>query len=168
MLGLLEPGTGDILVDGVNIKTLGIGAYRKNIAAVMQEDQLFAGSIAENISFFDPTADYDKILACAESAGIKDDVLAMPMQFYTLVGDTGSTLSGGQKQRILLARALYTDPKILFLDEATSHLDLQKESEINKAIVALGITRIVIAHRQETAALADRIIYLPDIMTDAS
>lgn len=164
MLGLLEPNSGEILIDKKSINNIGIGTYRKNVAAVMQEDQLFAGSIAENISFFDPASDHAKVLKCAKLAGVDADILAMPMQFYTLVGDMGSTLSGGQKQRILLARALYADPKILFLDEATSHLDLLKESEINKAIVALGITRIVIAHRKETISLANRIIYLPEIM----
>lgn len=164
MLGLLEPNKGEILIDNCNIKNLGIGNYRQNIAAVMQEDHLFAGSIAENISFFAATPDHEKVLNCAKLAGIDQDILTMPMQFYTLVGDMGSTLSGGQKQRILLARALYNNPKILFLDEATSHLDLQKESEINQAIIKLGITRIVIAHRKETIELADRIIYLPDVM----
>lgn len=164
MLALLEPNEGEILIDNCNIKNIGISNYRKNIAAVMQEDQLFAGSIAENISFFDTAADYEQIASCAKLSGIYSDILAMPMQFYTLVGDMGSTLSGGQKQRILLARALYSNPKILFLDEATSHLDLQKESEINNAIINLGITRIVIAHRKETISLADRIINLPGIM----
>lgn len=84
----------------------------------------------------------------------------MPMRFNTLVGDMGTVLSGGQKQRILLARAMYKRPRVLFLDEATSHLDIAKEHEVNAAVRALNITRIIIAHRPETIASASRVIVL--------
>jgi ATP-binding cassette subfamily B protein RaxB len=97
---------------------------------------------------------------CAEIASIAPEIRAMPMGYQTLVGDMGTVLSGGQKQRILLARALYKRPKILFLDEATSHLDLEKEQNVNRAVKALNMTRVVIAHRPETIASASRVVVM--------
>ena len=126
----------------------------------MQDDQLFAGSIADNISFFDPLPDRDAIESHARLAAVHDDIAAMPMGYNTLIGDMGAALSGGQKQRILLARALYKQPRILFLDEATSALDVQRERAVNEAIRSLKLTRVVIAHRPETIASADRVIVL--------
>jgi len=124
MLGLLQPTDGKILAGGVDIQKLGIDRYRKLVGTVMQDDQLFAGSIADNISFFDPAPDHAAIEQCAQLAAVHDDIAAMPMAYNTLIGDMGAALSGGQRQRILLARALYKRPRILFLDEATSALDL--------------------------------------------
>jgi ATP-binding cassette subfamily B protein RaxB len=160
MLGLLQPSGGSIEVDGVPLGRFGIERYRNAVASVMQDDQLFAGSIAENICFFDAQADYGRIEASARLASIHDDITAMPMQYNTLVGDMGAVLSGGQKQRLLLARALYRQPSILFLDEATSHLDIACEHSVNEAIRALKLTRIIVAHRPETIASADRVIVL--------
>jgi ATP-binding cassette subfamily B protein RaxB len=97
---------------------------------------------------------------CAGMASIAAEIRAMPMGYQTLVGDMGTVLSGGQKQRILLARALYKRPKILFLDEATSHLDVEKEQIVNRAVKALNMTRVIIAHRPETIASASRVIVL--------
>ena len=94
------------------------------------------------------------------AAAIFDDVEAMPMKQLTLVGDMGSTLSGGQMQRILLARALYRRPRLLVMDEGTAHLDAEHEKQVNDAIAAMGITRIVIAHRRETLAAAERVVVL--------
>jgi ATP-binding cassette subfamily B protein RaxB len=130
------------------------------VGTVLQDDVLFAGSIADNISFFDPHADRAWIEECARLAAIEHEINIMPMRYNTLVGEMGTALSGGQKQRILLARALYKRPSILFLDEATSHLDITKEYEVNAAIRALNITRIIIAHRPETIASANRVILL--------
>jgi ATP-binding cassette subfamily B protein RaxB len=93
-------------------------------------------------------------------ASLDEDVLKMPMRTDTFLGDMGSSLSGGQKQRLLLARALYRQPRILILDEATSHLDVDRESKINASLQSLEITRIIVAHRQETILAADRIIYI--------
>ena len=160
MLGLLAPTDGKVLAGGIDIHKLGIDRYRKLVGTVMQDDQLFAGSIADNISFFDPSPDHGSIERHARLAAVHDDIAAMPMGYNTLIGDMGAALSGGQKQRILLARALYKQPRILFLDEATSALDVQKERAVNDAIRALRLTRIVIAHRPETIAAAERVIVL--------
>jgi ATP-binding cassette subfamily B protein RaxB len=160
MLGLLQPTAGHIEADGVPLARVGLARYRGAVASVMQDDQLFAGSIAENICFFDSRPEPERIEQCARLAAVHDDIAAMPMQYNTLVGDMGTVLSGGQKQRILLARALYHRPKILFLDEATSHLDIARERSVNDAVRGLKLTRIIVAHRPETIASADRVIVL--------
>jgi ATP-binding cassette subfamily B protein RaxB len=160
LMGELTPKSGEIKIAGkihqnmAELNALGI------IACVSQDDTLFAGSLIENISFFDDKLNNDWAEECAIMTGIHDEIMAMPMGYQTLVGDMGNVLSGGQKQRILIARALYQKPKILFLDEATSHLDINKEYQINEMIKSLGITRVMIAHRSETIASADRIIQL--------
>ena len=160
MLGLLAPTDGKILAGGLDIQKLGIDRYRKLVGTVMQDDQLFAGSIADNISFFDPVPDQAAIEHFARLAAVHEDIVAMPMAYNTLIGDMGAALSGGQRQRILLARALYKQPRILFLDEATSALDVQKERAVNDAIRSLKLTRLIIAHRPETIASAERVIVL--------
>ncbi|MFT5758971.1 MAG: ATP-binding cassette subfamily B protein RaxB [Alteromonadaceae bacterium] len=134
--------------------------YRSQVAAVMQDDQLLSGSMSDNISFFDEQVDHDWLEQCAKLAAIHDEIIQMPMEYNSLIGDMGTSLSGGQKQRVLLARALYKKPKILFLDEATSHLDVKLESIVNQAIKQLNVTRIIIAHRPETIRSADRIVQL--------
>jgi ATP-binding cassette, subfamily B, bacterial CvaB/MchF/RaxB len=121
-------------------------------------DQLFSGSISDNIGFFDPHFDHEKMVACAQLAGVHDEIMAMPMGYSSLIGDMGSSLSGGQKQRVLLARALYKDPRILFLDEGTAHLDVAKERQINERLRRLNITRISVAHRPEMMSGADTIL----------
>ena len=160
ILGLLTPSAGEIRFGGVEIRKLGLARYRDLVGAVMQDDQLFAGSIADNISLFDPDATPQSVDAAARLARIHEEIAAMPMGYQTLVGDMGSSLSGGQKQRLLLARALYRKPKFLVLDEATSHLDVAREREVNTLIKRLKITRLVLAHRPETLASADRVIVL--------
>lgn len=160
MLGLLIPTEGEVLVDGISVKRLGVQTYRSMIGAVLQEDSLMAGSIAENISFFTSQSNHDKIVDCATVAAIHDEINQMPMGYETLVGDMGSTLSGGQKQRILLARALYREPKFLMLDEATSHLDVFNENRIVTSLANLPLTRVIVAHRKETINGAGRTIAL--------
>lgn len=159
-LGLLEPTEGEVLFGGINIKKLGLDTYRNWVAAVMQDDQLFAGSIADNISFFDPDASLESILMAASVADIHEEIMRLPMGYENLVGDMGSSLSGGQKQRVILARAFYRQPRLLVLDEATSHLDVRSEAAINASVRSLGITRLIIAHRQETIASAHRVVSL--------
>jgi ATP-binding cassette, subfamily B, bacterial CvaB/MchF/RaxB len=158
LASLLQPEQGEVLIDGEPLKRIGTERYRGMIGVVMQDDDLFAGSIADNICFFADRSDSARIVECARLAAIHDDILAMPMGYGTLIGDMGTTLSGGQKQRVLLARALYHRPSILLLDEATSHLDVATESLVNAAIRNSSITRIVIAHRPETIRSSDRVI----------
>jgi ATP-binding cassette subfamily B protein RaxB len=126
----------------------------------MQDDQLMSGSIADNIAFFDPAPDLEWIKECATIAAIHGDIMCMPMGYNTLTGDMGTVLSGGQKQRILLARAPYARPKIIMLDEGTAHLDLATEKLVSDAVAKLEITRIIIAHRPQTIAAANRIVAL--------
>lgn len=124
------------------------------------DDRLFAGSIAENIAGFSPLADPEAIRTVARLAAIHDEIIRMPMGYETLVGDMGSSLSAGQVQRIVLARALYRQPRVLLLDEATSHLDEENEHAINEAIGRLPTSRVIVAHRRSTLAMADRIVPL--------
>jgi ATP-binding cassette, subfamily B, bacterial CvaB/MchF/RaxB len=160
MLGNLVPNHGDIKIGDLSLTEISTAKIRQFVAYVAQDDVLFSGSIYENISFFDHNAKDEWVEECAKLACIHDEILAMPMGYQTLVGDMGSILSGGQKQRLLLARALYRKPKILFLDEATSSLDILKEREINEMIKSLRITRIIIAHRPETIMSVDRVVTL--------
>ncbi len=163
MLGLLQPTSGKVLVDGEDIRDLGLSSYRDYIGSVMQDDTLLTGTIEENISFFDPEPDHQLLAHCAYLAGIHEDILNLPMNYQSLVSDMGSNFSGGQTQRLLLARALYRRPVILFLDEATSHLDVENESRINENIKTLPVTRLMIAHRPETIESADRVVNLADL-----
>jgi len=158
MLGLLAPTEGEVLFDGTPIHRLGLSHYRALIGTVMQEDRLFSGSVADNICFFDAQPDLERIEDCAGLASVDGEIRAMTMGFHTLVTDVGTGLSGGQKQRVLLARALYRRPRILVLDEATSHLDLDNERSVNEAVRAMQLTRVVVAHRPETIAVADRVV----------
>lgn len=160
LLGLCAPSEGEILYGGHPVRQVGVRNFRRLIGTVMQEDTLLAGSIGENIAFFDVHPDGARIEACAKDAALHDDIARMPMGYNTLVGDMGSSLSGGQKQRLLLARALYKQPRILALDEATSHLDVANERRVIQTLAAMEMTRIVVAHRPETIAAARRVIAL--------
>lgn len=160
LLGLVEPDSGEILIDGRPLAQFGYKNYHRQIAGVMQEDSLFAGTLADNIALFDEQVDMDKVITAATAASIHDDIARMPMKYETLVGDMGSTLSGGQKQRVLLARALYRQPRLLVMDEGTAHLDVVHERAVNAAISAMGITRIIIAHRRETIEAAERVLVM--------
>ena len=160
MLGLHAPTGGEILIGGVPLSHIGLAAWRDCVGAVMQDEPLFSGSIADNIGFFDPQTDMAQVEACARRASVHDDIAAMPMGYQTLIGDMGQALSGGQKQRILLARALYRQPKVLLLDEATSSLDVERERAVNQSVRQLSLTRVIVAHRPETIASAGRVIAL--------
>jgi ATP-binding cassette subfamily B protein RaxB len=135
---------------------------RRRIGTVMQDDVLLTGSIADNISFFDVEMDHTRVQDCAKLANVHADIIRMPMGYHTLIGDLGSGLSGGQKQRILLARALYKAPRVLALDEATSHLDVANEQAVTAALSMLTLTRLIISHRPETMAGVQRVVQLTD------
>ncbi|MFL9584465.1 peptidase domain-containing ABC transporter [Stenotrophomonas sp. AB1(2024)] len=160
LLGLLVPTEGEVRLGGVPLAKVGVESYRKLVGAVMQDDQLFAGSISGNISFEDDGVDDERVRIAAELAAVHRDISAMPMGYSSLIGDMGTTLSGGQKQRVILARALYRQPALLFLDEATSHLDVECEKLVSDAVRKLDLTRVIIAHRPETIASADRVLVM--------
>jgi ATP-binding cassette subfamily B protein RaxB len=159
LVGILPAAAGEVSIGGVALQHL-TGASRRAIACVTQGDCLFAGSIADNISFFDRDAEQARVEECARLAAIHDEIAALPMAYNTLVGFLGSTLSAGQQQRLLLARALHARPTVLLLDEATSHLDLDRERAVSAALRELRMTRIIVAHRPDTIAAADRVLRL--------
>jgi ABC-type transport system involved in cytochrome bd biosynthesis fused ATPase/permease subunit len=160
LLGLLIPERGEVLVNGRNLRTISSFDYAKLIGVVMQDDILFHGTVAENISFFEAPLDMNRVHRSAEMANIARDIDAMPMQYYSLLAEAAANISGGQKQRLFIARAVYHGPKILFLDEATSHLDSESERLVSQAVKSMLLTRILVAHRRETIATADRVISL--------
>ena len=162
MLGLFQPTQGELRIDGIPLSVMGQQAYRSGLGVIMQDDQLLSGSIADNISFFDPNLDMERLEICARAACIHQDILKNPMGYNSLVGDMGTTLSGGQKQRLMIARALYRKPRILFLDEGTANLDMATEHRIANVISRLPVTRIVIAHRPALIDIADRVLEMRD------
>ena len=160
MLGLIQPTSGCVVVDGVPLERFGIRSYRAGIAALLQDDALLSGSIRDNVSFFDLAADSAKLERAMQIAQIYDDVIRLPMGIDSRIGDMGSALSVGQQQRLLLARALYREPALLFLDEGTGHLDPATEFAIMTSIAALGTTCIYTTHREAVAQLADKVLVL--------
>ncbi len=160
ILGLYAPTSGSIEVDGQALSEMSMTDWRAQIGVVMQDDKLLSGTIADNISFFDPEIDMQKVYRAAMAAQIHDEITAIPMHYLSMVGDMGSVLSGGQKQRVLLARALYHDPKILFLDEGTANLDAATEAKISEVLGKMDITRVVIAHRRRLIDRSDAVFTL--------
>jgi ATP-binding cassette subfamily B protein RaxB len=168
MLGLFEPTDGEVRIDGLAMSAFGVRAYRRQVATVMQDDQLMTGTILQNICFFDEFADHTWASECARLACIHEDIMRLPMGYRTLIGGLGSSLSAGQPRRVLLARALYRRPRILFVDEGTANLDVELERRINEMLRTLPITRIHVAHRPQTIGLADRVIALGHLMRPAA
>ncbi len=156
----LAATSGRILIDNKDLALWNPRCVRQQMGIVLQNDRLFQGSICENIAGFDPEPDIECVQRSAIGAEIWSDIQAMPMTLYTLLGDAGSSLSGGQQQRLLLARALYRSPRILFLDEATSHLDIDTERRVLDRLANSGMTIISVAHRPDVLARADRVIEL--------
>ncbi len=155
-MGLIQPTEGQVVIDGRPLSAFGVRSYRREIAAVMQDDCLLAGSIAENISFFDVDQQMERVRSCASRLGIDKDIDTLPMGYESLIGDMGSVLSMGQRQRVLLARALYKHPKLLFLDEPTANLDPANAELVQELIASLEMTRVVVTHDPDFAKLADR------------
>jgi ATP-binding cassette subfamily B protein RaxB len=156
LLGLLPPTEGQVLVNSRDLRDGDLGLFRRRVAAVMQEDQLFAGTIEDNISFFDTEHDREHVRDCAKLAGIHDEIQSAPMGYNTMVGSLGIALSSGQKQRVLLARALYRRPLVLFLDEALDQLDLEKEQTIAAKLKEQGLGLVIVSHRPDSVAGLDR------------
>jgi ATP-binding cassette subfamily B protein RaxB len=148
LVGLLEPTEGVVRVNGRSLKDWDLGHYRRRIGAVMQDDQLFVGTIEDNISFFDPEHEPERVRECARLAMIDAEISAMPMGYNTIVGSLGAALSGGQKQRVLLARALYRRPLVIFLDEALDQLDINNENKIFESLRSLSISVVYVTHRE--------------------
>jgi len=157
LMGIIKPTSGTICFDSVSVSDMDINIFRKQLGVLMQDDRLLEGTILDNISLFDDCNNMEEVQNAAKLASIDKQIEEMPMKYYSLVGEMGSSLSGGQAQRVMLARAVYKKPKILILDEGTSQLDVETEKKINKTLKALNITRIAAAHRPETIASADRV-----------
>ena len=162
LLGLHRPTSGTIELDGHRADPELWRAWRTRVGVVAQDDRLLSGTIADNIAFFDPDIDMARVQAAAKAAQVHDDIMRAPMQYLGLVGDMGSTLSGGQRQRVLLARALYGEPRVLFLDEGTANLDGETEEAIVRLIEAMPITRIIVAHRPALIRRAQRVFIVKD------
>lgn len=160
LLGLVSPTSGEVIVDDVPIEIFGYTAFRQNVGAVLQDDHIFSGTLADNVTLYDENEESGSVFDALTDAALATDVSVMPMGIETLVGDMGSSLSGGQKQRLLLARALYRRPKFLVMDEGTSHLDADLERVVSARIAELGISRLIVAHRIETIRTASRVLRL--------
>jgi ATP-binding cassette, subfamily B, bacterial CvaB/MchF/RaxB len=168
LLGLLTPTEGEVRVNGRNLADWDAAQYRSRVGAVMQDDQLFVGTIEDNISFFDTEHDPARVRESAKAAMIDEEIMAMPMQYNTIVGSLGMALSGGQKQRVLLARALYRNPKVLFLDEAFDQVDLGLERKISFALSKNSLTLVLVTHRPESTASTAKRLELPRLPSPGS
>jgi ATP-binding cassette subfamily B protein RaxB len=160
LVGLLDRTEGELRAIGRDVRDWDRGAYRRRLGVVMADDQLFAGTVEDNISFFDPNHNPELVRACARVAMVSQDIEAMPMQYNTIVGSLGHSLSSGQKQRVLLARALYRKPHILFLDEAFDQLDLQMEAQVTEQLRKIGMGLVIVSHRPDTVRAVERVVRL--------
>ena len=160
MLGLYAPEEGQVRIDGRDLATIDPAEWRARVGVVMQDDRLLSGTLADNIAFFDPEIDMARVVSAARAAQIHDTIAAMPMNYLAVIGDMGNILSGGQRQRLLLARALYQEPDVLFLDEGTANLDVETEHAIVDLVAGLEMTRIIVAHRPAFLDASDRVVTL--------
>ena len=160
----LEPDSGRVLVDGVDLRNILLASYREQLGLVFQDDFLFDGTIRENLRFARPAATDDELEEVAQKAYVKEFTERFPDGLDTIIGERGVKLSGGQRQRVTIARALLANPRILLLDEATSSLDTESEAMIQKSLGDLlrGRTTVVIAHRLSTIQRADLILVIED------
>jgi ATP-binding cassette subfamily B protein len=156
--------SGQVLIDGVDVKDTALASLRRNIGVVQQDVYLFAGTVAENLGYGRPGAHRDEIIEAARKAHAHEFIMALPQGYETDVGQRGVKLSGGQKQRLTIARVFLKDPPILIFDEATSALDYESERAVQAALQELAEhrTTLVIAHRLSTVRHADRIVVLSD------
>lgn len=162
--GIIPFEKGDILIDGMNIKDIGLNEYRKKIGLVLQsEEQLYSASVKDNITLFKENVLLEDVYEAAKKACIHDEIIDKRMRYETIIGNFGNSFSGGQIQRLILARALYRKPKILFIDEGTSALDNELEKNIIENLKKEKMTRISVAHREESIKMADRVIDISKI-----
>lgn len=162
LLGLERPECGAVAYDGEDISKIGYKRYRQVVAGVLQDDRLFSGTIAENITMFAGQPDIELMKECARKCKIDSVIAGMGAGYQSLIGENGEGLSGGERQRLMLARALYKKPLLLFLDEITSNLDPALDGEINTMLSELDVTRIIVTHRNTPFRFADRILTLKD------
>jgi len=160
LLGLYLPTEGEILYDGIPLRSLNYQSVRSQFGVIMQDASIFSGSIRQNIAFNNPDMDMESIVNAAKLAALDSDIQQMPMEYETFVAEGGNALSGGQRQRLAIARALANHPSILLLDEATSALDVITEHVIEQNLKSLACTQIIIAHRLSTVRDADTILVL--------
>ena len=160
LLGFETPDKGAVYYDRRDVRSLDLKSLRRKIGVVMQEGELFSGSIFSNITVSSPMLTLDDAWEAAEKAGIADDIRAMPMGMHTFINDEQGGISGGQKQRLMIARAIAPKPKILLFDEATSALDNKTQKQVSDSLAELKCTRVVIAHRLSTVRECDRILVL--------
>lgn len=157
---LICPSGGKLLIDGVELERLDANDYRRQVGVVMQDDDLFSGTVLENIAVGDGAADMGQVEEAARLACVHEDIMHMPMRFLTLIGQMGSTLSGGQKQRIMIARAIYRHPRVLILDEGTAHLNDRLQQRVLDNLMTLDATLIAVTHDARVLDRADRIVRL--------
>ncbi|QQP93677.1 peptidase domain-containing ABC transporter (plasmid) [Skermanella sp. TT6] len=164
VLGFYKPASGDLTIDGKDIRTMDLNSLRRNIGVVLQDTFIFGGTVAENIALGDPEPDMQAVQEAAKLAGSEDFIINFPLGYQTRIGEKGMGLSGGQRQRIGIARALYRRPKIMIFDEATSALDNESEARITQELkgVLVNRTSITIAHRLTTVMDSDRICFIKD------
>ncbi len=160
LLGFEKPQNGSIYYDGKDMNSVDLRSLRNKIGVVLQNGKLFSGDIYSNIVISAPTLSVDDAWEAAETAGVADDIRAMPMGMFTMISEGSGGISGGQKQRLMIARAVAPKPRILILDEATSALDNITQKKVSEALDKLNCTRIVIAHRLSTIRQCDRIVVL--------
>ena len=155
---------GRVLIDGVDVRELGLHELRRAVGIVFEDTFLFTDTVRENLAFADPGASMDDVRRATRLAGAADFIDALPEGYETVIGEHGFSLSGGQRQRIAIARAVLADPRVLILDDATSSVDPTKEHEIRATLAEVmeGRTTLIIAHRPATIALADRVVLLHD------
>ena len=159
---LLTPTTGTLTIDGVDINSLDAEHYRRQLGVIMQDDDLFSGSLIENIAVSEGQADLERIEEVARMACIHDDIQKMPMAYQTLVGHMGSTLSGGQRQRVMIARAIYRCPALILMDEGTAHLDESLQQQVLENLTRTGATIIAASHDESVLARANQRVLMKD------